>query len=241
MNFTPKNILILGAGHGLGLALAKECMSRFSQAKILTTYRRKEKATELLDLKIAAYHLDPLNEEEVKSFTKDIEEIDLFINCVGFLSDESYGPEKSLKDINVEQLTFEFQVNAFVTPLWAKYLKDKLPKNSPSIFTTLSAMVGSITENEVGGWYGYRASKSALNMFIKTISIEFKRSRIPCSVLAIHPGTTQTDLSKDFLKGIKHKIWVPEEASVNILNVLMSRQEGDTGLFLNWDERKIPW
>lgn len=155
------------------------------------------------------------------------------------LEGESFGPEKSLRDINIDNLTQVFQVNSFVTPLWAKYLKKKFSKESPSIFATLSAMVGSIEENEIGGWYGYRASKTALNMFVKTISIEFERSRLKTSVVAIHPGTTKTELSQNFLKGIKHKVWEPKGAAQNILNVLEKCPEEGTGLFKNWDGRTI--
>lgn len=188
---------------------------------------------------VQAHQLNPLEESEVSNFCESLPQIDLCINCVGTLEVEGRGPEKSLRDINFEDLTQIFRVNSFVTPLWAKYLKTKFSKESPSIFAALSAMVGSIEENKVGGWYGYRASKAALNMFIKTISIEFERSRLKTSVVAIHPGTTKTKLSEKFLTGVKHKVWEPEEASKNILNVLEKCPHEGTGLFRNWDGRKI--
>lgn len=241
MNLHPQNILIIGAGHGLGLALALECQKRYPQAKVRTTYRREEKADGLLNSGLSANQLDPLEEDEVEKFCKDLPQLDLVINCVGMLSNESFGPEKSLRDINVDQLTEVFRVNSFITPLWAKHLKRKFSKDTSSVFATLSAMVGSIGENEIGGWYGYRASKTALNMFLKTIAIELERSRYLTSVVAIHPGTTKTNLSEDFLKGIKHKVWEPSGAAQNILNILEKCPSEGTGLFKNWDGRTIAW
>lgn len=241
MNFNPQNILIIGAGHGLGLALSLECQRRYPQAKIHTTYRREEKASHLLKLDLASTQLDPLKEAEVESFCKSLPQLDLVINCVGMLSNDEFGPEKSLRDIDIDQLTHVFQVNSFITPLWAKYLKSKFSKETASVFATLSAMVGSIGENEIGGWYGYRASKTALNMFLKTISIEFERSRLKTSVVAIHPGTTKTSLSENFLKGVQHKVWEPEGAANNILNTLERCPIEGTGLFKNWDGRTIAW
>lgn len=239
MSFSPQNILIIGAGHGLGLALALECRERYSQSSIITTYRLAEKAQGLLSSGIRSHQLDPLDERAVADFCSQIGEQDLVINCVGILADKERGPEKSLRDIDLNHLTKVFQVNSFVTPLWAKHLKNKFSKKSSSVFATLSAMVGSIGENEIGGWYGYRASKTALNMFLKTISIEFSRSRLKTSVVAIHPGTTRTELSENFLKGVHHKIWEPPGAAKNILNVLESCPNEGTGLFKNWDGRTI--
>ncbi len=241
MNLSPQNILIIGAGHGLGLALALECQRRYPQASIHTTYRRAEKASNLLNSGLVSTKLDPLNETEVESYCEDLPQLDLVINCVGMLSTENFGPEKSLRDINIEQLTEVFQVNTFVTPLWAKHLKRKFSKDTTSVFATLSAMVGSIGENEIGGWYGYRASKTALNMFLKTMAIEFERSRLKTSVVAIHPGTTKTELSENFLKGIQHKVWEPAGAAENILNILEKCPGEGTGLFKNWDGRTIGW
>lgn len=239
MNFQPQSVLIIGAGHGLGLALALECQSRYPGAKIFTTFRLLEKASELINSDLVSKQVDPLNEDQIKTFCEGLPQLDLVINSVGMLSNENFGPEKSLRDINIENLTHIFQVNSFVTPLWAKYLKKKFSKNDNSVFATLSAMVGSIGENEIGGWYGYRASKTALNMFLKTISIEFKRSQLLTSVVAIHPGTTKTELSSNFLKGVQHKVWEPSAAAQNILNVLESCPSEGTGLFKNWDGRTI--
>ena len=105
----------------------------------------------------------------------------------------------------------------------------------------LSAMVGSIDENEIGGWYGYRASKAALNMMVKTISIELKRSGFKTQVGAIHPGTTHTALSEKFIGTVRHKVWKPLESAENILKVIDGLSPHETGFFKNWDGRTIAW
>lgn len=239
--FSPKKILIIGGGHGLGLGLVRASQKRYPGARIVATYRRREKAGELLESGAEAFQVDPLVEDEVERFCKGHDHFDLVINSVGFLHDEETGPEKSLRDINIDDLLKNFTINSIVTPLWAKYLKSKFSKSDDSVFATLSAMVGSIEENGVGGWYGYRASKAALNMFIKTIAIEFTRSRLKTSVIAIHPGTAHTELSKPFSGGVKHRVWEPIEAGENILKVLENCPGEGSGLFKNWDGRKIEW
>jgi len=241
MTLKVKNILIIGAGHGLGFGLVKECLSRYPDVEIFATYRLAEKAQELLALSVKAYQIDPISEASVEEYILTLPQLDLVINCVGVLHNEEFGPEKSLRDINIDRLTTQFQVNSMVTPLWGKYLKRHFSKDTTSVFATLSAMVGSIGENEVGGWYGYRASKTALNMFIKTMAIELARSGHKTSIVAIHPGTAHTELSKPFVSGVKHQIWQPQEAAANILNVLETCPDQGTGIFKNWDGRTILW
>ena len=109
------------------------------------------------------------------------------------------------------------------------------------MLVTISAKVGSISDNKLGGWYGYRASKSALNMFIKNISIEYKNRKAPCIALAIHPGTTDTELSKPFIARSKLTIHTPEQTAENILNVIDSKRLEDSGKFLSWDGTEIAW
>lgn len=239
--FSPKSILIIGGGRGLGLGLTQKALERYPNGTVFSTFRSEERAQDLLKTGARSIKLDPLNEIEVEAFCDQVEKFDLVINCVGFLHDDQTRPEKSLRDINVEDLQKNFLINSVVTPIWAKYLRSKFSKEEPSVFATLSAMVGSIGENQIGGWYGYRASKAALNMFIKNISIEYERSRLKTSVVAIHPGTTHTDLSRPFSAGVKHTIWEPVDAATNILSVLESCPLEGTGLFKNWDGRKIEW
>ena len=167
--------------------------------------------------------------------------IDLVLNTVGFLHNEKISPEKSLRSINVDNLIESFKVNTILTTLSAKYLTPLISKNEKSAFVQLSAKVGSISDNNIGGWYGYRASKAALNMFIKTYAIEVSRKNLQCSVMCIHPGTTKSTLSNPFLKGIKHKVWDADDTAINIINVIENGWDNRDCKFYNWDQSQIQW
>lgn len=246
-----ENILIVGAGHGIGFSLVFECLNRNKKAKVLCTYRNEKKASELIKLKesygdrLFCYQLDPCNETSVDVFFKKLKDagvkIDLLINSVGFLHDEHIKPEKSLKDFNVNKLMSLFLVNSAVTGLLAKNFEYVRNEEGLSCFVSLSAKVGSIEDNKMGGWYAYRASKAALNMILKNISIEFKRKRYNCLVLSIHPGTTETELSKPYITNTNYKLHLPIETAQNILNVIQGREVEDSGAFLSWDGAHLPW
>ena len=245
-----RSALIVGAGHGIGFALVQRIRALAPRALVFATYRRADFAGPLLDLAsgdslVSTFLVDPLMEDAfscVRLHSAFSGSLDLLINAVGTLHDESDRPERSLDALNLAQLHRTFAVNAFVTPLLARWAKPLLARDQPTAFAALSAKVGSISDNKLGGWYSYRASKSALNMFIKTIALEFGRSGLPkCSVLAIHPGTTDTTLSRPFQRGVKHQIWSPAESAEHILDTIVSASAEGTGLFKNWDGTTLSW
>lgn len=230
------------------MGLAEEITQSNPNCRIICTYRNPDKYNGLKKLseknsKIEAWQLDPLDESKLDLFFKSIEmkKIDLLVNSIGILDSGEKGPEKSLRDISVETMNNVFRVNSFISPLLAKYSKSYFSKQEPSVFCALSAMVGSIQDNKLGGWYSYRASKTALNMFIKTIAIEFERYNLETRVLAIHPGTTETDLSRNYLKSVKHKIWTANESARHIIDTIEKSSTEGTGLFKNWNNEEIPW
>ena len=143
--------------------------------------------------------------------------------------------------LKIENLLKSFKINASITPLIAKNLGALLKKDELSAFITISAKVGSIEDNKMGGWYAYRASKAALNMFIRTIAHEFVRRYKNVIVTSIHPGTTITDLSEPYIKKTNLKLHTPNETACNILSVLESQTIEDTGKFFSWDGSIIPW
>ena len=194
--------------------------------------------TRPLDFQTTRFSMGFPNFETIEKLAKEISNIDLCINTIGFLHNEQYQPEKSLRDINVDQLVHSFKVNTIITPLILKHLKNKFTDSSA--YLVLGAKVGSIADNQMGGWYGYRASKTALNMILKNISIEFKRSKKGIRVLCFHPGTTETELSKPFLAGIKHKVWEVQEASDNLIK-LIEKVYPENELFYFWDGEVLPW
>lgn len=229
MNY--ENVLIIGAGHGIGLGLVKQ----ISANNIFATYRVRERAAGLLELPVSSHQVDPCDEQQLEQFFKQLPPLQLVISCVGMIAT----PEKSLRDIDIAKMTEIFRVNAASAALIAKYARTKFNRNETSCLAFLSAMVGSIEDNSLGGWYSYRASKCALNMLVKTIAIEYQRSGLKTKVTAIHPGTTETDLSRDYLGAVKHRIWQPQESAKNILDVIGNLNA--SGVFKNWDGSDIPW
>ena len=162
----------------------------------------------------------------------------LIINTIGVLHSEHWMPEKKLDDLNAEQLQILMQTNAIGPGLTIKYFS-KLLDPAGSVMATLSAKVGSIEDNRLGGWYSYRASKAALNMLIKTASIEFARTKPNTALVALHPGTVNSRLSKPF-KG--EQIGRPAlDAASDMLTVLLSLQKTDSGSFLSYSGEKLPW
>ncbi|QWD94164.1 SDR family NAD(P)-dependent oxidoreductase [Polynucleobacter sp. MG-Unter2-18] len=162
----------------------------------------------------------------------------LIINTIGVLHSEHWMPEKKLDDLNAEQLQVLMQTNAIGPGLTIKHFS-KLLDPAGSVMATLSAKVGSIEDNRLGGWFSYRASKAALNMLIKTASIEFARTKPNTALVALHPGTVNSRLSKPF-KG--EQIGRPAlDAASDMLAVLLSLQKTDSGSFLSYSGEKLPW
>lgn len=232
-----KNVLLLGASGGIGQAILEHLLAESSTLQIFSLSRSPIEHPRVHNVVTGA-----INEKSLTEFVSTIPHVkfELIINTIGYLVNEQGGPEKSLKDINEEKLLEYFRTNTIITPVLAKVVRNNLSSEGFA-FVALSAMVGSIGENELGGWYGYRASKTALNAFIKNIAIEWGRTNKRSLVLAIHPGTTQTRLSEKFNSRVTHKIHSPKEAAANICHVILSTPYGQTGSFLNWDGRVIEW
>lgn len=241
--------LIIGAGHGIGLSITQELLENYSHVNIHATYRILEHAHSLLELqriypqRLHLTCLDPVEENQIKEYAEALKskhiKLDLVINCVGLLHDETIKPEKSLRNFDPSHFMKVMMVNALVTPLLGKHFIHLLSEEA--IFAALSAKVGSIKDNGLGGWYSYRASKAALNMLIKNMAIEFKRQKPKCIVLAIHPGTTQTSLSSPFLGNTHYQVHSAQTTAKNILSVISAQTAESSGKFLSWDGSEIPW
>jgi NAD(P)-dependent dehydrogenase (short-subunit alcohol dehydrogenase family) len=246
-----KTAVIMGGGHGIGLALTKRLLSMNPNTHIFVSYRDENKAQELVNLgreyreRLHVYQLDPIDESGLEHFVEQIKlqntELDLCINAIGTLHDELAKPEKSLRDIDSQTLLHYFKVNSVITPLLAKHFFPLLKHKKPAIFAAISAKVGSIQDNRMGGWYGYRASKAALNMFLKNIALEFQRRNANTLVLALHPGTTVTELSKPFIAKTKYTLHTPEQTADNLLAVMNEQDIFSDKHFLSWDQTELPW
>ena len=233
-------VLILGISGGIGSALAKQLCERDNVTEVIGTYHHSP--VNFTHDKCQAVSLDVSNEEAVAAFAKTIDAIDWVINAVGFLSDEQQRPEKTIGTFRADALSRAININTLPTLLIAKYLKAALKKSEYGVFATVSAKVGSISDNGLGGWYSYRVSKAALNMALKTLSIEWKRVLPHCTVAALHPGTTDTDLSKPFQKNVPpHKLFSTEQTANYLLAVIDQLHPSQTGKFWSWDGTEIPW
>ncbi len=179
-----------------------------------------------------------LKDLSIKFIEQNIK-IKIFINAIGFLHDNYYSPEKKLQDINQEYMKKCFEINTIPTALMIKYFCPLMIKDEKSIFASISAKVGSISDNYLGGWYSYRASKAALNQIIKTSSIEQKRFNKNLIMVSVHPGTVNTRLSYPFIG--KRKVQTPSEAAIKIINLLETLTLKDSGLFFDYNKNIIPF
>ena len=179
-----------------------------------------------------------LKDLSIKFIEKNIK-IKIFINAIGYLHDNYYSPEKKLQDIDIDYMKKCFEINTIPTALMIKYFCPLMMKEEKSIFASISAKVGSISDNYLGGWYSYRASKAALNQVIKTSSIEQKRLNKNLIMVSIHPGTVNTRLSSPFIG--KRKVQTPSEAATKIINLLEKLTLEDSGLFFDYDKNIIPF
>ena len=191
-------------------------------------------------------YLDLEDEESFISFEENIsllrKPIRMVINTSGFLHSKFIKPEKRLSHVNRSIISKNFNVNAFAPILIAKSIEPFMRPDLPFSFSSLSARVGSISDNKLGGWYSYRASKAAQNQFLKTLSIEWRR-KFPLAIVSLlHPGTCDTKLSKPFQSSVvKEKIMSPSHSSELLIHIISKQKPSDSGKFLAWDSSVIPW
>jgi NAD(P)-dependent dehydrogenase (short-subunit alcohol dehydrogenase family) len=215
--------------------------------RVYATYRNPH--TELLsmtDARLRCLPLDITEESQIAAVVQEIRAetpvLHWVINCVGVLHEGTMQPEKSLRHLNTDQLLRYFQVNSIGAVLLAKQVQPLLKHGERSILATISARVGSIGDNQLGGWYGYRASKAALNMLMRTAAIEYRRTCPRAIVVTLHPGTTDTQLSRPFQRNVPaEKLFSVDRTVRQLLAVLDQLQERDSGEFFAWDGSRLPW
>jgi NAD(P)-dependent dehydrogenase (short-subunit alcohol dehydrogenase family) len=248
-NANELTALVVGAGHGIGLGFVDRLLAKTEIVRVYATYRQLASATELLAISDARLHclqMDITDESQIATTFAKIQSetnaIHFTINSVGILHEGEIQPEKSLRQIDADRLLRYFQVNSIGAMLLFKYIQPLLKHPNRSIVATISAKVGSIGDNQSGGWYGYRASKAALNMFIKTTAIEYKRTCPNAIVVALHPGTTDTNLSLPFQRNVPPEKLFSVDRTVEQLFTVIDRLEShDSGEFFAWDGTRLPW
>ncbi len=244
--------LVVGATQGIGLGFVKRMLQEEAIATIFATYRTLAASSGLLALaqdnpeRLICMALDVTQESQIAELVQKIQttthQLHWVVNCVGMLHDGALQPEKSLQQINSEQLLQYFQVNSISAALLAKHLLPLLKHPERSVFASISAKVGSIGDNQLGGWYGYRASKAALNMLMKTAALEYSRKSPNTIIALLHPGTTDTRLSVPFQRNVPPEKLFSIERTVNQLwTVLNQLEPSDSGQFFSWDGTALPW
>ncbi len=180
--------------------------------------------------------------QHVADATRPLDGLHLVINCAGVLHGAGLSPEKSIEQASKASLERVFALNAFAPLLLAQVLLPQLCKKQRAVFASLSARVGSISDNRAGGWYAYRASKAAQNQLLKTFSIEWKRRNPKGTCLILHPGTVDTPLSTPFQARVPaEKLFDAQRAACQLLTIISQCSPSDSGRFIAWDGKEVPW
>ena len=244
-----KTALVVGASGGLGYAITRELLSNQDVQKLYATYRRHDESGDLWqinDSRLRRVKVDITSESDLQGLANTIktgnDQPDMVICASGIRHERDIQPEKALSQCRQDALLHLFNVNSVGPLLLARSIIPLMAKVNRSHFAVLSAMVGSITDNRLGGWYGYRASKAALNQLMRTLAVECRRNRPQLCVTAIHPGTTDTCLSQPFQSNVKPgKLYTPDQSARRILAVIGQGTPESSGRFVNWDGKDLPW
>ncbi|WDY56212.1 SDR family NAD(P)-dependent oxidoreductase [Pseudomonas sp. PSKL.D1] len=244
-------VLVCGASRGIGLALCATLLARDDVDRVWAVARHA-RGTEALAALVAAHgerivlvDCDARDEVAIAALAIEVgracAHLHLVVCTLGILHLDGAKAEKSLAQLDLAGLQATFATNAFAPILLLKHLLPLLRKG-PATFAALSARVGSIGDNRLGGWYSYRASKAALNQLLHTASIELKRLNPAATVLALHPGTTDTELSRPFQGNVPEgKLFEPAFVAQCVIGLVGRFGPGDSGGFWGWDGQKIEW
>ena len=230
-----RNIAVVGARGAIGKAFV-EYYSKDESVDHVFAFSRKKISFE--NRKIKSFDLDIENQTSIEDAAHNIKDypIDTIIVATGILHSENFGPEKSIKEIDFTTMTKVMAVNTIGPALIGRYFIPLLRKDAKSVLAFLSARVGSISDNKLGGWYSYRASKTALNQIIKNFSIELKRTNPEAVVLGLQPGTVDSNLSEPFKKNVaKGKLFSPEQSRELLSDVIEKATKEDSGNLIAYD------
>jgi NAD(P)-dependent dehydrogenase (short-subunit alcohol dehydrogenase family) len=241
--FTPDaNVVIAGASGGIGAELVRACRT---DERVRRVFALQRSATTNSGPRVENLTFDLLDEASVQAAAQQVADhgpVDLVIVATGFLHDERFAPEKSLQAIETDAMLHSYRINAVGPVLLAKHFLPLMRKNAKTCFAAISARVGSIGDNRLGGWASYRASKAALNMLLRTAAIEHKRRRPESIVVALHPGTVDTRLSAPFQGGVPEgKLFAPVFSAEKLIDVIDGLNSADTGNFYAWDGQRIEY
>ena len=221
--------LVIGSSGSIGSAFMEILQNDLSCEEVIGIHRKSD------------HPIDYQSPESIKACAQALSSkapFQLIINTIGVLHTKDWMPEKKLEDLQLDQLMELMKINAIGPALTIQHFS-KLMDQKNSVMATLSAKVGSIEDNRLGGWYSYRASKAALNMLIKTAAIEFGRTKPNSALIALHPGTVNSRLSQPF-RG--EQIGRPAlDAASDMLRLIRRLGREDSGCFFSYSGEKLPW
>jgi NAD(P)-dependent dehydrogenase (short-subunit alcohol dehydrogenase family) len=227
-----RTTIVIGASGGIGAALARQTVKRGDTVIGLARSFDDDK------------HIDLENEGSIAIAAAMIAAHgivpDRVIVATGLLHAEGRGPEKSLRELDPAWMARNFAVNTIGPALVAKHFTPLMPRKAPALFAAIGARVGSISDNRLGGWYGYRAAKAALHMTIRNIAIEWGRRNDQAICVALHPGTVDTGLSKPFQANVADgKLFTADQSAEMLLDVLDGLSSADSGGIFAFDGKAI--
>lgn len=244
----PFTAIVIGARGGVGEAFVSRLSRNDSIDRILATSRDPRWCQQTPSAsRVLRRQLDLTDESSVSNLTDALDDeappVRLVINASGLLHDGDTQPERSWRDLDPQQMVRLFEVHALGVAVLMKHLLPTFPRTGRSVFATLSARVGSIGDNRLGGWYSYRASKAAQNMLVKCAAIEAARRSPELVLLALHPGTVHSSLSEPFTRRLRagHTVFTPMQSCEHLCGVISGCAPSDSGGFFAWDGQPIPW
>ena len=226
-----RTAVIIGARGGIGAALADALDRGSSYANVIRLHRESDLPVDILDEASIA--------TAAASLANTQPPVQLVVVATGLLHSAGKGPEKSLRELDPDWMMQNYRVNAVGPALVAKHFLPIMTKQGPICFAALSARVGSISDNSLGGWHSYRASKSALNMLIRNIAIEWQRKNPQSIIVGLHPGTVETTLSAPFKGNPAHERFTPARAAKSLLGVLQQLKPEQSGQIFAYDSTPI--
>ena len=236
-----KNVAVIGSSGAIGNAVSKILLE---DGSVESVYNFSRSTSTNSSEKSKNIYIDIESEESIKDAVKKIPDkirFDLIFVATGILhNDNDVYPEKSIRDISAERFKKVLMINTIGPSLVGKYFIPFLNKENKNVFAFLSARVGSISDNKLGGWYSYRASKTALNQIVKNFSIEIKRSNPNSIFIGLQPGTVKSNLSKPFEKNVKSEnLFTPAYSATKLLEVIDELNSDDSGKLYSWNGEEI--
>jgi len=238
------NVAVIGASGGIGAAMAQELDGCAAVSKVLRFSRSRRPDKDRIG---AWLHLDLESEASIAKAAASAralaEELHIVVVATGILHrGEHLQPEKTWRSLSPAAMEEAFRINAIGPALVAKHFLPLLASTRKSAFAVLSARVGSIGDNHLGGWYAYRASKAALNMLIRTLSIELARRKAEALCVGLHPGTVDSALSAPFQGGVpEDRLFTPMRSARHLLTALDRLSPENSGGIYAWDGKPIPF